>query len=287
MKTLTAPLQAMNMGSSPTWALCWQVTDRAGEVFRATQNDRALVIATGPFAGTYEPFRAISASSVRGNADLAVDNLNLESFLDANGITQADIDGGLFDGVGFSIFALNWQAPDDGQVILRTGTVGELSTEYEGRLGIELRGLAQALQQNIVRTYGPGCDADLGDARCTVDLAPLTVTGTVDTVTVSTLAFTDAARMEAAGYFSYGLITFTSGLNAGVSREVRAHQAGGVFILAEPLANPITVGAAYSLKPGCDKLLATCFAKFNNVINFRGFPGIKAPRENVDAPVRQ
>jgi len=32
------------------------------------------------------------------------------------------------------------------------------------------------------------------------------------------------------------------------------------------------VGDAYSLIPGCDKLLTTCRDKFSNVDNFRGEP---------------
>jgi uncharacterized phage protein (TIGR02218 family) len=41
-----------------------------------------------------------------------------------------------------------------------------------------------------------------------------------------------------------------------------------------PMPYALTVGDAYSLQPGCDKLLATCKVKFNNVLNFRGEPHV-------------
>jgi uncharacterized phage protein (TIGR02218 family) len=36
----------------------------------------------------------------------------------------------------------------------------------------------------------------------------------------------------------------------------------------------VTAADTMSVYPGCDKNLATCLAKFANVVNFRGFPKI-------------
>jgi uncharacterized phage protein (TIGR02218 family) len=47
---------------------------------------------------------------------------------------------------------------------------------------------------------------------------------------------------------------------------------GGQLALALPMVNPILAGDTYSLTKGCDKTLATCYARFNNVVNFRGEP---------------
>jgi hypothetical protein len=60
----------------------------------------------------------------------------------------------------------------------------------------ELRGLSQALSQQIVELYTPDCRADLGDARCKVNLAALTVTGAITAVT-DRRSFADSARGEA------------------------------------------------------------------------------------------
>ncbi len=283
MKTLSIPLQLLNEQGVTTWTVCWEVVDRAGNAYRATQHDRALTITTSDFGGVYEPFRAISASSVRSNPDMAVDNLNVETFADIYGITRADIEGGLFDGVRFTIFACDWQNPDAGQVILRSGTVGELIVEREGRLSIELRGLAQALQQNIVRTYGPSCDADLGDTRCGVDLAALAQTVTVTSVQDVRRAFTASAFAGTAGEYLYGVVEFLSGANTGVRREIRSAAAGGVFTFVEPVGDNIEVGDSVEIRPGCDKTFATCRDRYTNSINYRGFPYVPGRDAQIKA----
>lgn len=43
-------------------------------------------------------------------------------------------------------------------------------------------------------------------------------------------------------------------------------------VLYLALPNDIQVGDELRLYPGCDKTLATCRDKFDNVINFRGEP---------------
>jgi uncharacterized phage protein (TIGR02218 family) len=80
----------------------------------------------------------------------------------------------------------------------------------------------------------------------------------------------------AAGWFDHGLLTFTSGANAGRSQEVRRHTAGSSAALElwQPFAHAIEAGDTFSVTAGCDKQFATCRAKFANPVNFRGFPHI-------------
>ncbi len=57
--------------------------------------------------------------------------------------------------------------------------------------------------------------------------------------------------------------------------EVRAHRlAEGVasFELWQAMAGDIAAGDTFTVTAGCDKLFATCQAKFANAENFRGFP---------------
>jgi hypothetical protein len=72
------------------------------------------------------------------------------------------------------------------------------------------------------------------------------------------------------GYFDFGLITFTSGLNSGFSMEI-ARYAPGVLVLALPMPYAVAASDAYTLTAGCDKFLPTCRDKFGgNVVNFDG-----------------
>jgi hypothetical protein len=68
--------------------------------------------------------------------------------------------------------------------------------------------------------------------------------------------FTDAARVETAGYFSRGKVTFTTGDNAGISAEIKEHGSGGVFTLWPRLPFAIAAGDQYSMTPGCTNLKA-------------------------------
>lgn len=76
-------------------------------------------------------------------------------------------------------------------------------------------------------------------------------------------------------FFTYGRVVFTTGLNANVAREIKSHTLSGgqaQLTLQEPF--PFTVGGGDTalLEAGCDRRLLTCNSRFNNVVNFRGFP---------------
>jgi hypothetical protein len=152
----------------------------------------------------------------------------------------------------------------------RLGRIGQVSTSGQ-TFGAELMGLAKQLEKTLLRPYLPSCPAILGDAECTVNLASFTHTGAVDTVDATGLQLTDVARLEASGYFDYGLITMTSGASAGYSMEVKVYTVG-VLLLQQPLPFGVSAGDEYSIRTGCDKTFSTCKTKFNNVVNFQGFP---------------
>jgi len=42
----------------------------------------------------------------------------------------------------------------------------------------------------------------------------------------------------------------------------------------QAMAKEVGVGAAFTVTAGCDKHFKTCKAKFDNSVNFRGFPHV-------------
>lgn len=248
--------------------------------------------------GVYEASSAISGTSIRSNNDLAVDNMEVMGTL-TGGISAADIEAGLYDDAEVVIFIVNWE-DTSGIVVLRCGNLGQHQYQVEGQYTAELRGLTQKLQQIIGRTYGKSCDADLGDSRCKFNIGSLTVQSVVfdlgedpfvqfvdplleaDTDSGSDSASESGSAQSSsgrpAGWYTFGLVTFTSGINSGFRREVRRHTAGGHIELVEALPSPIQPGDQYSIYPGCNKDFDShCKGKFNNGVNFRGFkdiPGI-------------
>ena len=63
---------------------------------------------------------------------------------------------------------MNWAEVSE-RVLMRRGAIGQVR---RGQLGFvaEVRSLAHVLNQTVGRTFQHACDAELGDARCSVDL---------------------------------------------------------------------------------------------------------------------
>lgn len=98
--------------------------------------------------------------------------------------------------------------------------------------------------------------------------------GVVDTVTDNVTFTLDIDEDRAVDdWFALGALTFETGLNEGVSIEVRQWvQSTKEITLFLPTFFDIQVGDKVRVYPGCDHLIATCSTKFDNVINFRGEP---------------
>ncbi len=69
------------------------------------------------------------------------------------------------------------------------------------------------------------------------------------------------------GFFDFGVITFTTGLNAGLSMEVRSYVTGQIT-LQLPMYRQCAIGDAYTIHAGCAKnLIVDCKGRFNNTYN--------------------
>ena len=155
----------------------------------------------------------------------------------------------------------------------RTGSVVKPSVENGRHFVCATAGVSGAAE--------PAWDTGLGNTTADgtvvwTAIQALTVTGTVD-ASAGRRHFTDAARAEATGFWRFGLATFTSGANAGLAMEIDDYDSGtGAFTLKLELPFDLAPGDGYSLAAGCDKTLASCKTKFDNVENFRGH-GVHLP----------
>lgn len=267
MKNLSPSLSSHLQQEVTTLATCWRITRRDSVVLGFTDHDRNIIVG----GDTYLAASGFTPTAISSSSALNVDNLDVEGMLDSSAIDEADLMAGLYDFAEISIFQVNYNAPADGQLLLRTGWLGEVAIR-EGRFIAEVRGLTQRLGHTIGELYSPSCRATFGDARCKKSLAPLTVTGTVDSSS-SRNQFQDVARAEAAGIFSFGKVTFTSGDNTGLSMEVKEYTPGKVTLVL-PMPYEIAAGDHYSLVQGCDKTFDTCAVRFENAVNFRGEPHV-------------
>lgn len=168
MKSVSSGLAAHLAGEVTTLATCWRVQRADGAVFGFTDHDRDLVLD----GLTYVSSSGYARAAIASRADLSVDDTEIAGLLNSSLITERDLRAGLWDGAEVRIFLVNWANLGQGMLRLRRGRIGEVIAGDDGGFRAELRGLAQALQQQVGEMYSAECRADVGDARCKLPLAP-------------------------------------------------------------------------------------------------------------------
>lgn len=270
MKQLPPTLQAHLDSGVTTLCWCWRLTARTGARYGFTDHDRDL-----SFDGTtFEAATGFTATEIRDSVGLSVDNLEVTSALVSDRLSEAALSAGDFDDAAVEIFRVNWQSPAD-RVLMHSGSLGEVRRTGTA-FTAEVRGLAHYLQQPKGRLFQYGCDADLGDARCGIDLTSSTYRGEGVVLDVTEPRRFTASGLDAFadGWFTRGLIRFTSGDNDGRAIEIKRHTAGDAVTIElwQTFMTTPQPGDAFVVTAGCDKQFATCAAKFANVVNYRGFP---------------
>lgn len=261
MKSTVAPYE--------TAAWCVRINCVGGNVYRLTSYPFDLVMSNSQI---YKTDSGYQQSAYQATNSLAASVIDIEGVAGVLGISRDMIASGLFDGARVYIFKCNWLAPVEDAEPLSAGWFGKVRLSDE-RYTVECMQLVEALNESQAVTVTPGCRHTFGSPDCGKNLAPLTVTGTLTSVT-SAAVFSDSTRSESAGYFSAGTIRFTSGPNAGLELiEVKTHSAGGVIETHEPFYFLPSVGDAYTLTPGCAKTRPAC-KTWSNILNFGGFPEV-------------
>ena len=279
---------APRLSGATTLCHCWRLTLRDGATLGFTDHDLDL-----SFGGTvFSAGAGLDASAVEAELGFAVGGSEVSGALTSAAITEGDIASGRYDGASVETWIVDW-TDMDARLLLDAGVIGEVRRS-EFAFTAEVRSVAYDLDVPFGRHYQAGCAADLGDARCMVDTTSpaFSVAGAVAT-TDARLTFSMAAPGYADGWFTGGVARFTSGANAGQSFAIKAHSQGGAQATVQlwtPLGDAIAVGDGARLVAGCDKRLATCFGKFSNQVNFRGFaqiPGLDVllSYANANSPV--
>jgi uncharacterized phage protein (TIGR02218 family) len=283
-RTISVALQAHLDGENTTLALCWKIKRRDAVIKAYTDHDDSIVYS----GDTYTPLESGAPSNYRQGASLAPANMDLAmAFASATG-TDAELRAGLYDYAEVWTFLINWADTSMGIVKLAYGRLGEVELR-DNQARIEMRSLTQLLAVQIGRIYTPECDATLGDTRCAVVMTTFTKTGTVGAVTSrKVFVLAGAAAGQVADYYNYGKITFSSGLNTGITMQIESYVAAtNLVTLYEPMPFTVVAGDAFTAYAGCDRRFATCKTRFNNKDNFRGFPHIPGMDKALTVPNNQ
>jgi uncharacterized phage protein (TIGR02218 family) len=122
--------------------------------------------------------------------------------------------------------------------------------------------------------YSPTCLHTLYDSGCGVIRGTYAASGTCGSGSTGTLInFTGALASQA-----QGKIVFTSGDNANVAATIKSVVVGTSLTLMYPMPDIPATGDGFIAYAGCDHTRATCQSRFNNLINFRGFPFVPPPQ---------
>lgn len=263
----------------------WRIRRRDGVEFRYTSLDRDVFYGGQRFksCGSLNPSASEDASTLG-----TVSNIELEGIISDDGITEADLYGGLFDDAYVTVDLVAWGAQPEAPRRLASGWTGELSQGDTG-FKMEVLGAGSRLdQQALVQMVTPGCRWVFGDARCGIDLEGLKVSGTV-TGSVSRSVFGADLDGDGAGrQWENGSVRFTSGPNEGQRLEVRSVDFGaGVINLWPSAAFRADPGDTFDLYPGCDKARDGGCSLYSNVINHGGFPDVPGNDSILETPDAQ
>jgi len=270
MRSLTPALRTKLDVRVTTWCNCWRLARKDGAVLGFTDHDRDIV-----FNGvTFRANTGLTATQMESGVGFAPGTGEATGALQSDSLTENDLLNGAYDGASVEIWLVDWSAPDD-RVLLDIAAIGEVRRS-EFAFAAELRSAAHLFDQQRGQSYQRSCNADLGDARCGVDLARpgFKATGVVVSsaggVTVADLS--DAFDLN---FFTGGVLRFSSGANAGARFTVKSHRQDALrasFALWSDPAQPVAAGDALEVSAGCDKSAMSCQMKFSNILAFRGFP---------------
>ena len=255
-----------------TLCRAWAIVRKDGKTFGFTDHDGAL-----NFEGiTFKADTGLSAVALAQSTGLSVDNTEAIGALNDASVREDEIEAGRFDDADVRSWLVNWANPDE-RVLQFRGTIGEIR-RAGGAFQAELRGLTEALNRPQGRVFQKPCTAVLGDANCGFDVNAPGFSTEVALASVVDKRVFEWPELESfeADWFSRGRLEVLDGAAAGLWGLIKFDEIAQTrrIVLWEPLRGDVQVGDRVKLIAGCDRRFATCQAKFNNLLNFQGFPDI-------------
>lgn len=202
MKQLPAPLAVHLGGGATTMAYCWRITRRDGIALGFTEHDEDIACDGTIFSAA----TGFTASQIQSSLGLSVDNFTAAGALSSASISEADILAGRYDDATLELLWVNWSDPTQ-FVLIAKGNLGNI--ERRGlAFTAEFRSLAHRLNQRVGESFERSCSAQLGDARCGVDLGNIKFSAIAKALEHDGSCFVAATGVErfARGWFDGGVL---------------------------------------------------------------------------------
>lgn len=280
MRDIPTTLQASLDGGATTLARCWRLERTDGVVLGFTDHDLDLA-----FDGlVYESEAALAASALEAVTGLASDTHQITGALSSDRITEADISRGLYDGAEVTLSLVDWQNTAD-RLVLSRGQIGEIR-RGDIAFEAEIVGLSDRLNQPFGRAFLHSCSCREGDLGLAINLSDPAYRAAGTITTINEVQQFGATGLDAYdnGWFTGGLLRWTSGANIGLEAHVKAHLAAEPEAVVEIWLSPpepVQPGDTFEVTVGLSLSAAEWKAKFGDLVDFRGFPHM--PGDDVAA----
>ncbi|KKL72854.1 hypothetical protein LCGC14_2080750 [marine sediment metagenome] len=172
-KTVGAALATHLAGAVTSVTTLARIQRTDGTVIPLTSHDADIVFDDGDGSQTYLSVVGYSRTAVSGSSEMSVDSIDFRGLFDALGVTSEDFLVGRMDFAAVRLHLVNWKDLTQGSVVLRQGTVGQVTTSED--FIAEVRGMLQKFFQEIVEVTSQTCRAKFGDSgdarpRCYIEL---------------------------------------------------------------------------------------------------------------------
>lgn len=263
----------------------YTITTIQGIEYRYTSYDVNLTVQGKEFRADGP---VISRDGISLSLGIEVDNLSIT--IETNESTKfGDVPvaqafhNGILDGARFKLerIFMDMHTPTDtsaGTLVLFEGRIVEPELDrYEINASVvsDVDNLKLQMPRNL---YTPGCLNTLFDSACGLLNADFAINTTIGANSTPNRILCELSQPQ--GWFTQGVVEFLEGVNIGIKRTVRLHEAGSL-LLTLPLLEMPEIGEAIRVYPGCDKRLDTCTNRFNNRARFRGAPFVPVPETSI------
>ncbi len=265
-------LQAHLQSGLTTTCRCWAITRSDGQVYGFTDHDMELRFDDLVFKAS----TGLTAAAIEQATGLSIDNSEAMGALSDASVREEDIEAGRFDGAEVRAWLVNWADPEQ-RVLQFRGSIGELR-RAGGAFHAELRGLTDLLNRPLGRIYQKPCTAVLGDNDCrfALETPGYRAEAVIASLDGAALRLRGAESSDA-GWFERGRLDVLDGAAQGLWASIKLDEPvrdGRDVTVWSTIGSGLAVGDRVQLTAGCDKRMTTCQLKFNNMLNFQGFPDL-------------
>ena len=240
---------------------------------------------------TFYPFTGFTPTSDRNTLNLEKDNSQqLGGLLTEEQISGADLLSGVYDGARVTCFLVDMTdlpysilMPPPPKFLTLYKRYIKISSQNDLAFSLELQDNDWKLDAKIGKQTSKFCGHDLGDANCGVDLTPYTFNEAIAQV-INRYQF-ETTGSYVPEQFSRGSITFNTGLNAGITRDIATFGLQNSFTLWQPVPYSIAVGDEVTIVQGCSKTLFDCVTRYDNAINCDSEPHIPTTDQAINTPI--